>query len=67
MHEVKVDFIGTIGRCFPDKSTCGSFGMDSMFKDVQNPFLQLRVLLDFSITFIVEAEHSLNKPGENNN
>lgn len=38
-----------------------------MFKDVQNPILQLRVLLDFSVILIIVSEHTLNKPGENNN
>lgn len=34
-----------------------------MFKDVQDPLLQLRVLFDFRIILVVVGEHSLNKPG----
>lgn len=34
-----------------------------MLKDVHDPLLQLRVLLDFRIILVVVGEHSLDKPG----
>lgn len=58
----KCAHLSSLRTSFPFLPTCVSIGKESMFKNVQDPFLQFSVLLDLSIVLVVVVKDCVHKP-----